>query len=52
MEDQKKPDESDSVLLMQWLHLPIDITEWVLEESSNIFECSPLLRHITGLPGS
>ena len=49
MEDQEHPDESDSVLENQRLDLPIDIGEGVLEETSDIFECSPLLCHIAGL---
>jgi hypothetical protein len=50
MEDQEQPDEADAVLLHQGLNFPVDITEWVLEEPSDILECSPLLSHITRLP--
>ena len=49
MEDQQQPDETDSVLLDEWLNFPVEVTEWVLEETSNVLECSPLLGHIARL---
>ena len=49
VENKEKPDETDTVLLNQWLNFPVEVTEWVLEEASNIFECSPLLSHIARL---
>jgi hypothetical protein len=49
MPNKKGPDESDSVLSVEWLHFPVNITEGVLEQSCNILECSPLLSHISGL---
>lgn len=49
MPHEEQPDEADAVLLVERLNFPIKITEWVLEETSNIFECSPLLCHITRL---
>ncbi len=51
MEDQQNPCESDSVLGMKGLDFPVDVGEGILEESSNVLECSPLLGHISGLPG-
>ena len=49
VEDQQQPDETDSVLLDQGLHFPVEITEGVLEETSDVLECSPLLCHIARL---
>lgn len=49
MENEQHPHESDSVLGVQGLQLPVDIAEGVLEESGNVLVGSPLLRHITGL---
>ena len=49
MEDEEEPEETDSVLSVEWVHLPVNIAEGVLEEPSNVLECSPLLGHITGL---
>ena len=49
MEDKEEPEETDAVLLMEGLDLPVDIAEWVLEESGNILESSPLLSHIARL---
>ena len=51
MEDQEQPDEADAVLLDQGLHFPVNIAKRILEEASNVFECSPFLSHITGLSG-
>lgn len=49
MEDEEEPEETDSVLRVEGVHLPVNIAEGVLEESSDVLECSPLLCHITGL---
>jgi hypothetical protein len=49
MPDEEQPDESDSVLHYQGLHLPVSIGEGVLEESCDVLEGSPLLSHISGL---
>ena len=51
VEDQEQPDETDAVLLNQGLNFPVKITEWVLEETRNVLECSPFLGHIARLPG-
>ena len=49
MEDKEEPEETDSVLSVEGMHLPVNIAEGVLEEPSDVLECSPLLCHITGL---
>lgn len=49
VEDQEQPDETNTILLVEWLNLPVKISEGVLEEASNILECSPLLGHIARL---
>ena len=49
VEDKEEPEETDSVLGVQGVHLPVNIPKGVLEESSDVLECSPLLSHITGL---
>lgn len=49
VEDKEEPEETDSVLGMEGVHLPEDVAEWVLPESSDVLEGSPLLGHITGL---
>ena len=49
MEDQKNVDEPQSVLCMKWLELPEYVCEGILEESGNVFECSPFLGHVSGL---
>lgn len=50
MEDEEEPEETDAVLLNEWLNLPVKIAEWVLEEPGNVLEGSPLLSHIARLP--
>ena len=49
VEDEEEPEETDSVLSVEGVHLPVNIAEGVLEEPSDVLECSPLLGHITGL---
>jgi len=49
VEYEETPSETDAVLLVEGLYFPVKITEWVLEETSNIFECSPFLCHIARL---
>jgi hypothetical protein len=31
------------------LYFPVEVSEWILEESSDVLECSPFLCHITRL---
>jgi len=49
MEDQQHPEETDAVLLVKGLHFPVKIAKRILEESSEVLVCSPLLCHITRL---
>jgi hypothetical protein len=49
MEDEKNIDEPESVLCMEGLELPENVCEGILEESGNIFECSPFLSHVSRL---
>jgi hypothetical protein len=49
VENKEEPEETDSVLSMERIHFPEDITEWVLPESSDVLEGSPLLCHVTRL---
>ncbi len=49
MEDEQHPEETDAVLLVKRLHFPVKVTEWILEESSEVLEGSPFLCHIARL---
>ena len=49
MEAEEQPEETDAVLLVEGLNLPVNIGEGILEESSNVLEGSPLLGHIARL---
>jgi len=46
---EENPDESDSVLCVEWVDLPEDVTLRILEESCDVLECSPFLGHISWL---
>ena len=52
MPDQENVDNSDSVLVSEGSDFPEGITEWVLEESGDVLECSPFLSHVSWLLGS
>ena len=49
MVTHEDPDDSNTVVSAVGLGLPVDVSERVLEESSNVFECSPSLSFISGL---
>ena len=49
MEAEQNPEETDSVLLVKRLYFPVEVTEGILEESSEVLESSPLLCHIARL---
>ena len=51
VEDQQDPENSNSILIGQIGKLPEGVAEWVLEESGNVFECSPFLSHVSWLLG-
>ena len=51
MPDEENVDNSNSVLVSQSSNFPEGITEWVLEESGDVLECSPFLSHISWLLG-
>ena len=49
VEDEEDPDDSNPVLVLQDGNLPEGVAEWILEESSDVLECSPSLGHISWL---
>lgn len=51
MEDSEAPKESDAVLSVEGLNLPVDVAEGVFEEASDVLEGSPALSVVTGLLG-
>ena len=52
MEGQQGVDESEAVLAVEWLDLPVSVSHWVLKEASNIFERSPFLGIVPWLHSS
>ena len=49
VEDQQDPEETDAVLLMERLDLPVEVSKRIFEESSDVLKGSPLLCHVTRL---
>ena len=49
MEDKNRIHKAETVLIVEWLNLPVSISEWILEESSNVFKGSPFLSIISWL---
>jgi len=49
MIDNKDPQETNTVLAVERIDLPVSVGNWVLEEPRNVFKCAPLLSLITGL---
>lgn len=47
--DKEDVDNSDSVLVSKGGNFPEGVTEWILEESGEVFECSPFLCHVSWL---
>ena len=46
--DKQEPCNSDSVLSVQWLHFPVNVSEQVFEQSDNVLEDSPFLSDVSG----
>ena len=46
---QEKPDEANTVLVVEGLHLPVDVAEGVLEEARDVLERTPFLGLVLGL---
>ena len=51
MEDNHTPEETNTVLSVERLHLPVHVAEGVLKEASDVFESSPSLGLVTGFLG-
>ena len=49
MEDQNCIHEAETVLIVEWFNLPVSVSEWILEEASDIFEGPPFLRIVSWL---
>ena len=49
MPSNHAPKESDPVLLVEWIDLPIQVTEWIFGETSHVFEGSPSLSVVKRL---
>ena len=49
VETNKEVHESKSVLLVEWLHLPVGIADWVLVEPSDVLIGSPSLSIVSWL---
>ena len=51
MENKADPHDSNTILAVEGLHLPVHITEGILEEASNVLEGSHFLGLVSGFLG-
>lgn len=51
MVTENNPHDSDSVLLVERLDLPVGISKWILVEPGNVLESSPFLSHVSWFLG-
>ncbi len=49
MVDKTAPHKSNTVLLVEWVDLPVRVSKWIFEESSDVLVCTPFLCLITRL---
>ena len=49
MEDQNCIHEAETVLIVEWLNLPVSVSDWILEEASDVFEGPPFLWIVSWL---
>ena len=49
VESYQEVDNSESILSVEWLHLPVGVTKWVLVEARDVLEGSPSLTIISWL---
>ena len=49
VEDNHAPHETNAILSVEGLRLPVEVADWVLEEAGDVFERSPSLRVISWL---
>lgn len=48
LSDEKRPDWPDPVVSVKGLNFPVQITKWILHESSNVLVDSPFLSVVSG----
>ena len=51
MPNETYPDDTNSVLLVERVQLPVGVTNWIFVEASNVFECSPFLSVVSWFLG-
>ena len=49
VESYQEVDNSESILSVEWLHLPVGVPKWVLVEARDVLEGSPSLTIISWL---
>ena len=49
MECKNRVHEAEAVLIVEWLNLPVSVSNWILEEASDIFKGPPFLSIISWL---
>ena len=49
MESYEEVHNSESILSVEWLHLPVSVTNWVFVEARDVLEGSPFLTEVSWL---
>ena len=49
VESHKEVHNSESILSVEWLHLPVGVTNWVFVEARDVLEGSPFLAEVSWL---
>ena len=49
MPNKADPDDSDAILLVERIQLPVSVPDWIFVEAGDVLESSPFLGVVTGL---
>jgi len=47
--NEENPDDSDAILLVERIQLPVSVPNWIFVEASDVFKSSPFLGVVTRL---
>ena len=49
MPNKADPDDSDAILLVERIQLPVSVPDWIFVEAGDVLKSSPFLGVVTGL---
>ena len=52
MIDENGVYDSNTVLCVERIHLPVEVSNWMFKEAGYVFECSPALSVVSWLLGA